>query len=243
MTTNTIPRTELRSTSPAAAPTGAGVNGKVAGAVLLTGFVITLAGSGLQTVSGDFPLFSAMETSSATEIGDHLVAIAGARGQLVTSLVLWIIGIPMMAAGFALVSRLGSNSTWATVSRWALAAGAGACIVFFSMMIGIVVGLAPAHVAGENVIAITRALGAAADTADQFTTILILSIGGVAAVLAGRGDWVPGWLTKYSVFAAVAGLVSLLTVAFGAYELTDLPLVFMLAHPVATAIVAMRRLP
>jgi hypothetical protein len=32
-------------------------------------------------------------------------------------------------------------------------------------------------------------------------------------------------------------------VAFGAYELSSLPLVFMLAHPVATGIVAMRRLP
>lgn len=240
MTTNTITRSDPGSTSPAG-PTSAGVSGKLAGAVLLTGLVITVVGSALQTVSGEFVLFSAMETSSATEIGEHLVDVAGARGQLVTSLVLWIIGIPMMAAGFALVSRLGSNATWATVSRWALAAGAGACVVFFSMMIGIVVGLAPAHVAGEDVIAVTRALGAAADTADQFTTVLILGIGGVAAVLAGRRDWVPGWLTKYSVFAAVAGLVSLLTVAFGAYEISALPLVFMLAHPVATAIVAMRR--
>lgn len=212
---------------------------RVPGVTLLVGFVVTVLGSVL-VVGASGNLFAAMEEHESSVITGHLVDVADARTRIVVGLALWMVGIPTIAAAAALTAQRGALGTAATIARWAAAAGTGALLVFFALMMGITVGLAPAAAAGQDVVAVARALGVAADTADQFTTTVLLGIALPAAALAGRSSWAPRWLVRTSVVAIVAGVLMLALVALGAYEVAMAPFALMLLHVPAVVVALLR---
>ena len=242
--TSTRPNLAGPTAAPAPSPDGDGSTGpppspRVAGAVLLGGFALMATGALVGEASGA-DLFGALESVDAATVGGHLADVEGARTALTANLSLWIAGVPMIALGVALAARFGRRSAGA-VARTATTMGAAAAVVFYSLMMGVVRGLAPAHVAGEDVIATTKAVGWGAATADWVATFLVLGLGLVALVRAGRETWAPGWLVRFGDVTAVVAVVEVLALLTGARPLAFVLVPVGMALLAATGIVLVRQ--
>ena len=219
-----------------ASAVAATVQAKVAAAVVLAGVVLMAAGAIVLETSGA-DLFAVMESSDTQAVAANLSHVADHQTPLVVNLSLWILGVPTLAAGGVLLARIGRQQVVGDIARFAFAAGAAAAIVSYSMMMGIVLGLAPAHAAGEDVLAITRAIGWGASTADWVNTVMVLGVGGIAAVWAGRGSWAPRWLVGFSFVTLAASVVAIGGLTADARDVTfvivPVGLVFMASAAVA----------
>lgn len=211
---------------------------RVGGSALIAGCLLMAAGAIVQGTSGA-DLFAVMEASDAAEITAGLIEVADVRTQMVAGLSLWVAGVPAICLGIVLLSRRTVASAWSAVARWAAGASTGAAIVFFTAMIGIVVGLAPAAAAGQDVTAVTRAMGIAASAADWVTTALVLFGGIGSLVISARDRWAPTWLVGLAAATGVAAAISLIAFVAGSpLAIIDVPV--GLALGIATGVVALR---
>lgn len=183
----------------------------VGGVIAAIGGLVMISGAITQEAFGG-PLFEALEAADEAS-GTSALIEAAAHGTAHTAgIALWIVGILSMTVGGTLLIAE-RRSLAATVARWALAASAGASIVFFSLMIGVVHGLAPAALAGQEVGAVLLTVGFGAAVADWITTTLVLGVGFVAVAFDGRGRWAPRWLVGLAAVTGVVSMVSILVFA------------------------------
>jgi hypothetical protein len=148
-------------------------------------------------------------------VGEYLTEAAASSTALTVNLGLWILGALLMGLGGGVLAGQARSGWPAATARFGFTAGPAAAVMFFSIWLGIVLGLAPAHVAGESVISTAVALGHTATIADWIGTVLILSVGGGALALSGRGTWSPRWLVVWGIAAAVAGAVAIIGLIIG----------------------------
>lgn len=210
MTTKTP--TTIRSTPDTAgerdvADSPAGRSSLIGGVITAIGGVVMVSGAVTQEAFGG-PMFEALEAADEASGTSALIETAAQSTAHFVGIALWIVGILAMTAGGSLLVS-DRRSLPAAVARWALSASAGAAIVFFSLMIGVVHGLAPAAQAGTDVGAVLLTVGFGAAVADWITTTLVLGVGFVAVAFDGRGRWAPGWLVG---FAAITGAVSIVSI-------------------------------
>lgn len=232
-TTTTPANTDIHQGDP-------GTRRRAAGIMAILGGVTMLTGSAFWAVSGT-DLDAALE---ADAIGDYLTDAAANSTLLTANLGFWILGVILLGLGGIMLSTLGDQNSPATaVARFAFTAGPAAGIVFFSIWLGIVLGLAPAHIAGEQVEAIALALGHASSIADWVATVIILSLGGAAVAVAGRGTWVPRWLFRWAMLTAVLGALSIVGLIFFARNAAlGFPVVPVgIGFMIASGITALRR--
>jgi hypothetical protein len=186
---------------------------RTAGITCIAGATTMLVGTALWVVSGT-DLDAALE---AGRIGTYLTDAAANKTILTANLGFWILGVILLGIGGNMLSTLGRADSLATViARFAFTAGPAAAIVFFSIWLGIVLGLAPAHAAGEEVQATALALGYGVSIADWIATVVIVSLGPLAVAVAGRGTWVPQWLFRWSQLAGALGVVAMVGLITGA---------------------------
>ena len=212
---------------------------RMAGLTAIAGAITMLVGTALWAVSGA-NLDGALEDNT---MGAYLAEAAAEGATLTANLGFWIVGVLLLGLGGILLSRLGDSDSAATaVARFAFTVGPAAGIVFFSVWLGIVLGLAPAHVAGEQVEATALALGHAASVADWVATIVILSLGGVAVAVAGRDTWVPRWLFRWAMLLAASGGLAALGLIIDARTTLAMPIVPIgIGFMIASGVVAIRR--
>lgn len=188
------------------------IDPRVAGATAVLGGVIMLAGAATWASTGA-DLDQALTQGS---IAQYLESAKANASALCVNLTLWIVGVILMGAGGCQLALLGrTRIAAAAVACFGYTVGVGAAIVFFPLWLGIVLGLAPAHAAGSDVLAVAVALGQAATIADWIATVLILAVGSVCVAKAGADIWVPRWLLVWSRLVGIAGLSSLLGVVLG----------------------------
>jgi hypothetical protein len=210
-----------------------------AGLFAILAALVMLTGTAFWAASGT-DLDSAVESG---EIAGYLTA-AAANGTLVTlNLVFWIAGVVLLGVAGTLLSRLGDrDGAAATVARFAFSAGPAAALVFFSLMLAIVLELAPAHGAGQPVETIALVLGQAATLADWLATVVILSLGAGAVVLSGRGSWAPTWLQRWAGLSAVAGALAITGLFLDQRATLAMPIVPIgVGLMIAAGVVALRR--
>ncbi len=229
MTTSTL--TEARQVGKVA-------NLRAAGTTTIAGAVAMLVGTAFWGASGT-DLEAALEDGT---VGDYLTDVAANGTVLSANLGFWILGIVLLGIGGTMLSTHGNPDSPATsVVRFAFSAGPAASIVFFSIWLGMVVGLAPAHVAGQQVVGTAVALGYAVTIADSVATVLIVAVGAASIAVAGRDTWVPQWLFRWGMLAAVLGGVAMIPVVSGAPAPLGLPVVPVgLGFMLASGIVAVR---
>jgi hypothetical protein len=190
-----------------AAPTLADRDFRTAGLLALAGVGLSIVGSVLNQVVADVDVYAAMETASSTERALLLTEVADARTPLVAGFAIWMIAFPLTAAASLHLAQLGRQSRLTVAIRSVVTAAIGAILVFLSMFITFAAVIAPAHVAGENVLTLARVVGYTASTIDWVVTTIVLGFGPVAAVYAGRGVWAPRWLLG---LAAITGVFTVL---------------------------------
>ncbi len=211
-------------------------NERVGGVLGLTGAAVMIAGAVCHNAFGA-DLFAVMLSTDRAEIESNLTDVAEHRTPLMVGLWLWVVGASLMCAGGTLLARR-TMGAWSTIARWGFAAATGAVIVFFTAMMAIVEGVAPAHAAGEDVITLATAIGYGAVTADSIATALILGLGYAAAVYSARETWAPSWLVKLATTSIVVSIASLIL-----YRSADFAFVVVIVGfvtVIATGITAVR---
>ncbi len=211
---------------------------RLAGLAAITGAVAMLAGAVLWAASGA-DLDAALADGT---MADYLVEAADNSALLTANLGTWIFGVLLLGIGGILLARLGHDDAPAgALARFAYTAGPAAAIVFFSLWLGIVLGLAPAHGAGEPVIGAAVAMGYAASIADWVATVLIVGVGAAAVAHAGRDTWVPRWLFNWAMVALAAGALAIAGLLAGAPGV-GMPIIPIgLGWTIAAGITAVRR--
>ncbi len=212
---------------------------RAAGATSIAGAATMLTGTGFWAAAGA-DIDAALDDGTVAE---YLVEAAGSTTLLTANLGLWILGVVLLGIGGLLLARLGdADSPAAAVARFAYIAGPAAAIVFFSLWLGIVLGLAPAHAAGEAVVGTAAALAHAVSTADWVATILIVAVGAAAVAQAGRDTWVPRWLFNWALVALAAGGLAIVGLLVDARSSLAMPVVPVgLGWTIAAGITAVRR--
>lgn len=181
-------------------------DGMRAGGLLLAAGAVTMLLGALAWAASGADLDAALV---AGDIDGYLTAASESSTALRVNLSLWIIGVLLMGMGGTTLAD-GVSPNWRGVARFAFTAGPAAAIVFFSGWLALVVELAPAHVAGDDVGAIAQVLGQTATIADWIATTLIVSIGALAL---GRSTWAPRWLRTWSLVSVGAGAVAIVSLA------------------------------
>lgn len=214
---------------------------RLAGWVMLLATITMGTGAAIGAASGTF-VDEALEQGT---FGEYLTNAVINSVAAKANLWLWIIGIIGIGIGGVLLSRLGDPDSLATrVARFAFIATPAAAIVFYSMLLGVVVELAPRHVAGESVEATARVIAYIGTTADWIATALMLGLGIAALAYAGRGTWVPRWLYRWALVAAAVGVVSMIgTITGERATVSFLILPVAMTWLLAAGITAIRRVP
>lgn len=210
------------------------------GLLLALGTIGMGIGAAVMTASGA-DVFAAMESSARTDIAKHLSDVADKQTILVVHFSIWIVSFIMLALGGSLLVRMSSARPLpAAIARFGFDITAAAAIIYYSAMMGIVVGLAPAHAAGQDVLAVTRAIGFGAATADWVATIIVLGICSVALSESARTTWTPPWLRRLAYVALTAGGISAAALILDERPLASIILPFGMAHMIAAGILAVR---
>jgi len=211
---------------------------RAAGITAIVAAVTMLIGTAFWIAAGA-DLGAALEGDT---IGEYLTDIAANSTLVTANLGFWILGVILLGLGGIMLSTLGDQDSPATaVARFAFTAGPAASIVFFSVWLGMVLGLAPAFVAGDQVEAVALALGHAIIFADEVATTLILSLGGAALAVAGRHTWVPRWLFRWAMLSAVLGVLAIVALIVDALATLAIAIVPVgLGFMIAAGITALR---
>ncbi len=171
-----------------------------AGAMITGAIVNTIIGLDLDAALAD------------DTMADYLRDASDSTTAMMVNFSLWIAGALLMSLGVTLLSHSVPPSPASTIARFGAAAGAGAVVVFFPLMIGLVLGLeGKSELESAGV-----ALGQAATIADWIATVLILSVGAGGVALAGRDDWVPRWLVRVAQVTMALGIVTIVGLVLGA---------------------------
>ncbi len=76
---------------------------------------------------------------------------------------------------------------------------------------------------------------------DDFATVLIVGASPLFISLAGKADWVPGWLSKWGYLAGIAGLLSIVGMLTGVVPLSFIIIPFGLGWIMAAGIVLVKK--
>ncbi len=148
------------------------------------------------------------------ELSNYLTAAGAARQLLVANLTLWIIGVFIIGvAGTAMANLCVRRPAIAQVAQFSFGTSVPLVIAAYVAWLAIVVQVAP--VTSPAAVLVTKVFGWFASRADWVATILIIGIGPALISLAGRGDWVPTWLARWSIGTAIAGLLTAVAMLTG----------------------------
>lgn len=201
----------------------------IAGAVVMSASTVVMYATGAD-------IFTAV---ADRETADYLLDADDHRTALYLHLDMWVIGAVAMSLALVMIAATSRLSASALVARFAATAAAGAVIVFFPMMTGLIYGLGDR----PEYAPVAEALGRTAIHADDIATLMILGVAGFATALAGRGDWASDGLVRFAAVPLFAGVLSLLPLGTAAAVASIVLVLSGLALVVAVGIVNLRPVP
>lgn len=211
--------------------------------LVVGGWTAITGGIGM-VIGAVFNLAAGADADAALETGDiagYLTAADAARGLVVVNLSVWIVAICVLCAGGVLMASTSEDGVARRLSIFAYTTGAGTAVMFFSLWMGVVLGLAPAHVAGTDVSAVALALLHGAVNADWVITVMVLSVGGGFLVLSAEATWAPGWLVRWAQLGFVVGALALVALVTGLRTFAPVDVPIGIGMILAAGIVAVRR--
>lgn len=179
------------------------------------GSVCAITGAALGIASGA----DLDQTLAGGDMANYL-AIAGENTLLlVANLTIWIVMVFLLGIAATAMTILSERRPIVSqVARYCYWAGAPLVIAAYVAWLAIVVQVAPDTSAAS--VKVAEVVGWFASRADWIATILIIGIGPTFISLAGRGDWVPTWLARWSYVTAFAGLLNAVAMLTGGSGLT-----------------------
>lgn len=135
------------------------------------------------------------------------------------NLTVWIAGILVVGVAGTAMALLGERRyLTARLALYCYTTGVPLVVAAYVAMLSIVVHLGPE--ATPEAVAVAKVVGWLGSRADWISTTLTIGVGPTLLALAGRGDWVPTWLFRWSFVTAAAGLLTALAMLTGGSGLT-----------------------
>jgi hypothetical protein len=211
---------------------------QLAGYTTLGGTILMLVGAALWGTSGTIDLWTALDSG---DMAGYLATSGTAKGQLVANLTVWIVGVLVLGvAGAALVDLDERRSGASQAALMCVRTMAPLVVVSYIAMMSLVVQVAPDTSATS--VAIADVVGWIGARADDLGTALIIGFTPLFISLAGRGEWMPGWLAGWGFVAGAVGLFSLVVLyipGMAAFGFVILPV--GLGWMLAAGVVLLRR--
>lgn len=182
---------------------------RLGGYAAIAGSVIMLIGAALNAMGAS--LDAALVDG---DIAGYLTAAGATRQLFTTNLTLWIVGVLILGvAGTVMASLSGRRPMTAQMAKYNYGVAVPLAITSFVAWLAVVVQIGP-ETSPEAIMAAT-VMGWFATYTDWIATILILSVGPSLISMAGRGEWTPTWLVRWSVLAAITGLLTVIAMLTG----------------------------
>jgi hypothetical protein len=140
------------------------------------------------------------------DVAAYLTVAGGRTGLLVANLTIWMaMAFLFGIAATAMSALCRQHRLLASVAMYCYWTGVPLVLAAFTAWLAVVVRVAPDT--SSAAILVTETVGWFASRADWIATILIVGIGPTLLAAAGRDDWVPKWLARWSVLTAIAAVL------------------------------------
>ncbi len=182
---------------------------RLGGYAAIGGTVTMLIGTALLIASG-----ADLDTALATgDIAGFLTAAGETRQFLMENLTIWIMGVFILGIAGTAMALLSKRQVVAQIAMYCYWTAVPLVIAAYMAWLAIVVQVAPDNSA--TAVLLTEKTGWFASRADWVATILILSFGPALIAQAGRGDWVPTWLVRWSYVSLFTGFLTAVALLAG----------------------------
>lgn len=201
-----------------------------AGYVSIAGALSMLAGAVLLRASGT-DLWYALADN---QMESHLALLEPVKQLLVANTIFWILGVLLLGTAVSFMS--GFCSSKPRLAHFAvifIRSAVPIAIVSFILMLSLAIH--PPDVKS----AIT--IGWMGTVLDDVATILIIGASPLFLSIAGRADWVPGWLAVWGYVAGVTGLLVVIGMLTGVVDLEMVIIPFGIGWMIAAGVVLIRK--
>ncbi len=201
-----------------------------AGSTSITGAILMLIGAAFWVASGT-DLWQAL---AYNRMDEYLLQLPEVRQLLVINTSFWIAGVLVMVTALSLMAGLSrSNRGLAQMSMVLALTGASLGIVSFITMLSLAV-VNPS-------LELATIIGWIGARTDDIATMLIVGFSPLCLVIAGREDWVPGWLFVWGWLAGISGLLVIIALYTGLVDLGFIIIPFGIGWMIAAGVVLVKK--
>lgn len=201
-----------------------------AGGVSIAGAVSMLIGAACWGATGT-DLWQALADG---EMGNYMSQLPAAKQLLVVNTAFWVLGVLLMATGASLMADfITSRQGLAQMAKVFSRTAASVAIVSFIIMLSLAVVNPSVDVA-----TITGWIGA---RLDDIATMLIVGFSPLCLSIAGKSDWVPGWLSVWGYLAGICGLLGIISLFTGIVALGFIIIPFGIGWMIAAGVVLIKK--
>ena len=201
-----------------------------AGITSIAGAVSMLIGAAFWIASGT-DLWQAL-ADNQMEI--YLAQLPDVSQLLVLNTSFWVLGVLLMATAATLMATYcTSNPALAQMGKVFSRTGASIAIVSFLLMLSLAVV--------NSTVDIATIIGWTGTRLDGIATMLIIGFSPLFLSIAGRADWVPGWLYNWGFLAGLAGVLCIISAYTGIIELEFVIIPIGIGWKIAAGIVLIKR--
>ena len=181
------------------------------------GAYTALAGSACALIGAALNIASGADLDGALASGEmaaYLTAAGDTAPVLVANLTIWIVMAFLLGISATMMTALCEQRPMhAQIARYSYWVGVPLVIAAYVAWIAVVVQIAPDT--SPAAVLVAEAVGWFGSRADWVATILIIGIGPTLIARAGREDWVPTWLMRWSYLTALTALLNAVAMLTG----------------------------
>lgn len=201
-----------------------------AGYVSIAGAVSMFAGAALWGASGT-DLWQALANN---HMESYLAQLGPVKKLLVGGTIFWTLGVLLLGTAGTLMSGFcDSNPRLAQLQLVGMHSAVPLAIVSFFVMLSLAI-----HPPAVDSATTIGWIGA---RLDDLATILIIGASPLFLSIAGRKDWVPGWLAVWGYLAGIAGFLAIISMLMGPVELGFVIIPIGLGWMIAAGVVLIKK--
>lgn len=201
-----------------------------AGSVSIAGAITMLIGAGFWGASGT----DLWQTLANNQMENYLSQMPMVKQILVINTCFWVLGALLIATALKLMAGFcNSKPGTAQMAKQFSGSGASVAIVSFIIMLSLAINTPSVELA--------TVIGWIGTRLDDIATALIIGFSPLCISVAGKAEWVPGWLAIWGYLAGITGLLVVISMLSGIVALGFIIIPFGIGWMIAAGIVLIKK--